>query len=402
MSSNQFSGTLDQQFFAEASQIWQCSCSENLWEGTLPQRLPRTNHAELFLWSVSSKVGARTRLGGALPQALGRARQLTFLMAHNQVLEGNVQALSSSLRVLALHANLLKSLSGIAFAKDHAVILLHHNLLSCHLPKSGHTVPDLSLVAIGNHLRHPGDDFPGWVSPIERDDLFWTSEWEFWIFFFSLLACGSFFMLVASRVIGLYNLQCMVVSWCSSTSACSHGISRWHHLMACQALRSTSSFLFLFDWGLYLCPRSLALASACLHQNGGVHLLVLLLWMHPIAWSTKTSQGMLDSGAAWAVEEAQRLTLKRCLLWFLWLQLTVLLSSLVVLDLAGKSVPGLFSIDRTYFKNAMSQGMGIIQGLLSSTIIPRLARKFAFSRYSCTRPDGKSKVLKRHALNFRA
>ena len=392
VSHNQLSGTLGQEFFAEAAHLWQCS--ENLWEGTLPQRLPRRNrHDDLLLCSVSGKVGAGTHLYGALPQGLGRARKLAFFMAHNQVLEGNVQALRSTLRVLALQANLLKSLSGIAFAKDHAVILLHNNLLSCHLPKSDRTLPDLSLVAIGNHLRHPDGDFPSWVSPIERDDLFWTSEWEGLDFIVKVLACSLFFVSVVGRWLGMYNLQCTILSWRDSGYTSSQCISRWYHLMACQALRSTASLMLLLDWDFYLCPRTLALASACLHENRCVHLLVLLLWTRPVAWPAVASQEMLHSKVRSATGETEGLTLRRCFLWLLWLQLALLLSSLVVLDLAVTSVPGLLSLQESYFKRTMSRGMGSTQGLLSSMIIPSLARKFAFSKYPCIRPGSECKAL---------
>ena len=69
VSGNQLIGSLGREFFALAGILWQCS--ENLLEGTLPQRMRIPSEDNFYLMSVSSKADdSVARLRGALPQSL--------------------------------------------------------------------------------------------------------------------------------------------------------------------------------------------------------------------------------------------------------------------------------------------------------------------------------------------
>ena len=115
------------------------------------------------LWSQSVPIAARYLdvsggqgggLRGPLPPELGRLKECTFLGVQRQYLEGLIPYLKSSLDVLALQANELKSFPGAHLSpKEAAKVFLFSNHLSCHLPKcSNDVVVSMSLIALGNQL----------------------------------------------------------------------------------------------------------------------------------------------------------------------------------------------------------------------------------------------------------
>ena len=63
--------------------------------------------------------------------------------------------------------------------EPNATLLLHTNHLSCRLPAGKATKVRVAVVALGNRLTKPqGRDMPAWMSPMERDSLFWRSRSE--------------------------------------------------------------------------------------------------------------------------------------------------------------------------------------------------------------------------------
>ena len=114
-----------------------------------------------------------------LPPKLGRLVECTFLGVQRQYLEGVIPYLKSSLEVLALQANDLKIFLGTQLSRTEAAkVCLFSNRLSCHPPKcSDDANVSMSLTALGNQLLLPGR-FPSWVTPMEHDQVFWTSSKE--------------------------------------------------------------------------------------------------------------------------------------------------------------------------------------------------------------------------------
>ena len=123
---------------------------------------------------------AKQGLNGPLPSALRRASALGIVTLANQWLEGGIPSFASTLSRFALHKNRFSVLPDLHLKDNSATtaILLHNNLLSCHVPWCGNSSTGTSSVAIGNRLLYPKDAFPAWVSKYEHDRLLWVSSNE--------------------------------------------------------------------------------------------------------------------------------------------------------------------------------------------------------------------------------
>ena len=158
--------------------------------------------------------GRKQQLGGLrgpLPPRLGRHDRFRCLAAHHQMLEGVIPRLSSTLHVLALHSNSLKVFLhvGLNNTPGKAHVMVFNNLLSCHLPRCNQvSAPGSSLAAIGNQLqRSPKETLPSWVSPMERNDIFWSSGRE-GLFLLLQVTCGSLL------------LACVLLRWARLRNGC--------------------------------------------------------------------------------------------------------------------------------------------------------------------------------------
>ena len=125
-------------------------------------------------------MGAFKGLSGPLPSALRLATELRILTAAHHQMQGGIPSFTSTLSRLALQNNRLTVLPNL-YVENNAsttAILLHNNLLSCHVPCGVGSTGGTSIVAIGNQLRYPKGEFPPWLSRYEHDPLFWVSGVE--------------------------------------------------------------------------------------------------------------------------------------------------------------------------------------------------------------------------------
>ena len=125
--------------------------------------------------------------------------------------------------------------------------------------------------------------------------------------------------------------------------------SRFLSGMAREALLRVHVLPLLLFWDFYQCPRTLALASACLRYGTLTHLLVHSLWGY-LCFHSMTPHNLL------VLEEASTVAARSCLkslplLYSLWLFLIIYFSCLSILDQAGKSVPNL---SRTWRRLALA------------------------------------------------
>ena len=151
-----------------------------MWEGTLPGELLRPSRLETM--DLSRTAGQVGGLRGQLPPTASHAIALKHLMISHQSLEGGVPPLRGTLSTLALQGNsfsLFQSAKWKASSRKNPIlVLMHMNLLSCSLPACGGVGTNFSLVALGNSIERFDMALPEWVSPVERDGLFWRSGTE--------------------------------------------------------------------------------------------------------------------------------------------------------------------------------------------------------------------------------
>ena len=140
-------------------------CRGNLLEGTVP---PVAALKRLQIFDVSGRPGERRGLEGPLPMGLRRTTKLGHLLLAHQKLDCMSDQLSTAtLSSLSLHNNGLKVMLHVHLKEDgEAVVLLHNNDLSCHLPTFGRASARFSLSAPGNHMQRPLGGFPAWVLPL--------------------------------------------------------------------------------------------------------------------------------------------------------------------------------------------------------------------------------------------
>ena len=96
--------------------------------------------------------------------------------------------------------------------------------------------------------------------------------------------------------------------------------------------------LLLLPWDLYKCPRTLAVASACLRDGAATHFLLLALWAYTSFFSPSLK---FWTTFAKSSNAGVRRSAKRCLQWLIWIPLTWLLSIPVIINQIAKSTPGL-------------------------------------------------------------
>ena len=327
-------------------------------------------------------------LDGPLPSALRHAPQIASVAVSCQRMEGGIPAFRSTLSVLALHENRFKTLPSLHLDGNGltTAILLHDNLLSCHVPWCGNATVSTSIIAIGNRLGHPKGKFPAWVSQHEHDPFFWDSGTE-----------GMSFLQMISGAIGFFTL---VSAWKVDTVRWLMAMSRWplgpaphvwlvrssSHLVAClmkESLLALVLLMFLLCWDLYVCPQALAIASACLRSSAVLRSLVFLcgceLSFHSLAVEHLTMEGNIDEKQLTAPMSRNRM-----LLWLQWCILTVVFSAVAILHQVSRSIPRFLPVVKIW-SLGLRACAGTVQGVISSFIMPFLARKMTREKHIFTR-----------------
>ena len=263
--------------------------------------------------------------------------------------------------------------------------MLFNNLLSCHLATCGNYSLRLSLALLGNHVRQPLKTYPPWLSIIEQDELFVTSDNEGLVLLERVAAaCSCFLFAVGIKLRGRL-LFCVVARWLGGPGehkqlalACSRLLSG----MAIASLVRAFFLMLLVDsWDLYKCPRALAVASACLRSSTLTHIAMLAMSCHFAFRSSAVRSFTFMRASPQAA--APRTLIKRVLLLLLWLFLTLVSSSPSVLLQVAKSVPGLLKVGKLW-RLAIDSCAGAIQGLLGSIVMPSIAQSLTTKKHGFT------------------
>ena len=148
------------------------------------------------------------------------------------------------------------------------------------------------------------------------------------------------------------------------------------HLAACIARHSILALflvMLLLSWDLYVCPKALAIASACLRNSAVIRAFVFVGWCK-LSFHSLVVQHLtrMEGGE----HQKQKRTAKLQGMWLLWCMLMMVLSSLVVFHQVSKSIPGFFSAGNI-LGLALSAGIGAAQGLVSHFVLPFLASQIA-------------------------
>ena len=268
---------------------------------------------------------------------------------------------------------------------EYVIVLLYNNLLSCHLPRMNQSQVNLSLCALGNHFRQPSPLFPDWVSSFERDGLFWTSDSEGCMLLLRLGVAIVLLQAVLMKQLGLQRAIHVVFRWRRSVGQ--HRLlvlvsSQVAAGMVCHTLRSVVFLMGLLHYGtLYRCPRTLALASACSPHdiNTCMKSIAVAMWGHLCLHSSVTSA--LSGQRQYRRGQAGASGARRNFCWVVWILLTWMMSSLAVVDMGARSVPGLFHLRALWLKG-ISMCIGCFQGLLNSFVLPRLAGMLTPDRHA--------------------
>ena len=255
--------------------------SGNLFEGTIPGGAMKSTSMEFL--SVSKNAGQAQGLEGVLPFEASRLTDIKHLIASYHNLEGPIPSLATTLSNLALQHNRFRLFLGASWKEDHAAtVLLQGNLLSCHPPKCGGVGTEFCLAALGNYLQSSRNRFPQWVSPMERDNLFWTSGREGCSLLLKLVGAISIVAPIVGHNLYWSTLHADICRWYTrplpqmgfalALSGLLHRITREVLLRICIVV------LLLLSWDGFACPPAFVLASACLRDGTLQSLLVLFLW----------------------------------------------------------------------------------------------------------------------------
>ena len=368
---NQLTGLLPQNLHAVSELL----ASGNCFEGTVPGMIS----CNLRTLVISGQSGNMEGLRGPLPFVIARARLLFNLFASRHRLEGVIPPFAATLWRLGLQNNKFQLMSEAHLCDaKRSNVFVHNNFLSCHLPVCGDRSVEISLASLGNELSWPNRGFPKWVSPMDRDRLLYTGDHEGRDLLLKaagasgLLAIASATMLVGNRLSRWYAQA----GWhFQLTLKCSHLLAD----VAQAALLGLLVLMLLLAWNLYRCPRTLALASTCLRDDTLTHALTLLMWlhfMHGCASQVLTTPGkkVADRGPS---------KKRPFLLPVLFVLLQVLLSLPAVMLQVCRSVPRFFA-DGEAWVVAISVGIGAVQAVLGTFVVPHLSRKLTSQRHVYT------------------
>ena len=233
-----------------------------------------------------------------------------------------------------------------------------------------------SIVALGNHLTTPRDGlFPTWVSPFERDGLFWFRG-----------DTGK--RLLVKVIAGLLVLASVLASkFGAGISRISSMMLNFEHVVTIKLAVSLLGFLGTHVlWGLillvhflcsdlYSCPSTVALATACLSQSSSGHAVIVLIWRRLCLYSLHPWWVHMELPTKRATPAE---ITKNWLTWCFWIALMLVLSLPATLTVAGKCTPALFK-EHSRVAQAMDLSIGALQGALSAFLVPLLARRMGAS-----------------------
>ena len=326
------------------------------------------------------KAGQTRGLTGQLPTKASRPIHLKHFLISHQNLKGIVPLLTATLSILALHGNQFTLFKSTHWKSDNSAIALTHlNLLSCAPPSCGHVRTNFSLAALGNSMKRSFAGLPEWVSPMERDSLFWRSGTE-----------GRSLLL---RAMGAFGLLVFIVAvrfhrgWLLRVMSLWHLGTSWHLqlvsalssllvLIARQGFLRVFAFIFLLSWDYYKCPPALSLASVCLRDGTFDCLLVLVLWSR-VYFVANRMDMVIPNGSVVTRESFTRAPL----LCLLSLAMGVFIAAISIVYQAMKSVPGLGGVSELW-SSVLQSCVGVAQGVLGGVVLPRLGKKLLANRLS--------------------
>ena len=306
----------------------------------------------------------------------------------SQQLEGGIPSFTSTLSRFALHKNRFRVLPDLHLNDNEATtaVLLHDNLLSCHLPGCGNSTAGVSGIAIGNWLLHPKGEFPKWVSKYEHDPLFWVSGKEGMALLLKISGAVGFFMLVTGVTLGGAAGLRATSRWQIGPPAHLRVVQAASHLVSCLVKASLFSLVFLMlllFWDLYACPQTLAIASACLRSSALVQAVVFLSWC-TVSFHSQAVEHLTMAGKNRKKQWTAQMLRKRLLLWLLWCALTVLLSTIGVFYQMCQSIPGFLPVKEKIWSVVLKTCIGSIQGVVGKFVVPFLASRATSEKHVFT------------------
>ena len=368
-----------------------------MWEGTLPKLMS----PKLVFLAMAGQPGDAGALVGPLPVVLARCKVLVYLSVSWQSLDGVIPPLAGRIRAISLQSNNFKLMSDVWFdqRKNDNSIMIHNNQLSCAPPQCGKQTVKISLSALGNELSRLKQGFPFWVSPMDRDRLFWTTHTEGVELLVKVIVASTFLALaVAPKRHG-----CKLWKWHSQPGHHAKLAFQCYSLFSCfvrGALLRVLFLMLLLSWDLYKCPRAMTLASACLHDDILTHVVVLLMWgylgFHGSAVRLLTGHTDKKAGAHGQSKErylqptieghpwlpgqtAKQRQPPLLSMMFVLLQVVLSLPSIILQ--VCKCVPGGLGIGGDWVGAMISTCIGAIQAVLLSFVIPLLAGKFTSHKH---------------------
>ena len=380
VSHNQLTGCLPRNLLAVKYLV----TSGNKLEGTMPKLMGH----HLLMLGISGQPGRVGALTGLLPAAIARCRFLIFLATSWQALEGIIPPLTATLQTLSLQNNKFKVMSAVQFrdrkrsGEEGSSVLVHNNLLSCDLPRCSNTSVMISLSGLGNQLSRPRHGFPAWVSPLDRDRLFWSTGTEGVDLLMKAMGASGLLAIAAAtkgHAYRLWRFQAQEGHLLRLTFQC-------FRFLACVtrgALLRVLFLMLLLSWDLYTCPQTMSLASACLRDDSVTHILVLLMWGfmgfngYASQWASGHMTNESEGNRRRSHKGHQRPSKKGklLLLQLLFVLLQVLLSLPGIFLQVCKSVPGGLGIGGDWVGVMISTCIGGIQAVLGTFVVPCLAEK---------------------------
>ena len=322
-----------------------------------------------------------------MPSGLCRASELQYVAIANHHMEGAIPRITSTLSLLALHKNRLQVLPNLHLVNSASAtaILLHDNLLSCHVPWCRNASVRTSVIAIGNRLQYPKREFPQWVSKYEQDPLLWISGVEGVSMLKQISGAVVFFMLVMAWKLGAGRWLRTISRWQIGPTADSWLLQALFHLISClvkESLLAAVFLMFLLFWDLYACPETLAIASACLRNSALVRASVFLCWCQ-LSFHSLAKEYFMMEGKNLRKQWTAKTLRKRLMLWMLWCLLTVAFSIVASLYQVGRSIPGFLSVGRIW-SLGLKGGIGTVQGVVGTFIMPALASRVTWDKHAFT------------------
>ena len=187
-----------------------------------------------------------------------------------------------------------------------------------------------------------------------------------------------------------FTVNLRMLGWQNGPAAHLWVVKASSHIHAGMVIDSSFAavfIMFILFWDLYVCPQTLAMASACLRNSALIRILVLLCCCKLSFYSLAVAQLMMEGENQKKKRKKKpwtaTMSTKRFLFWLLWCVSIVALSTPAILYQVVKSIPGFL-----HFGKILSLGLGAsigaIQGWVSSFIVPYLASRMTWQKHMLT------------------